>query len=148
MFKPCLMLAMLMSYLCSGAVAGPAERMRNPGEAHPILGQWQWTRSENACTEVFDYRIDGTVSVVSGDEHTDNTYTIARLPDAQGFYAMHLQILKDHGGKDCADTLSDDTGKENQAYLLFQPGNGMYLSCKEPNLSACYGPLKRIAAPK
>ena len=146
MLKTCI--GMLIGCLCSAGSAAPTQRMRNPGEAHPILGQWQWTRSENSCTEVFDYRIDGTVSVVSGDEHTDNTYVIARLPDTEGFYAMTLKITKDHGGKDCADTTTDDTGHESRAYLLFEPGNGRYLSCREPNLSACYGPLQRIAEPK
>lgn len=145
MFKTCIVL--LLCCLGTAAEAAPTLRMRNAGEAHPVLGQWQWTRSENSCTEMFDYKIDGTVTVVSGDEHTDNTYSIARLPDAQGFYAMTLRITKDHGGKDCADTVTDDTGHESQAYLLFEPGNGRYLSCREPNLSACYGPLKRVAPP-
>ena len=146
MLKNCTLLLTLI--LCTSVTAGPPQRLRNDGEAHPILGKWQWTRTENACTEVFDYAIDGTVTVVSGAEHTDNTYTIARLPDEQGFYAMTMRIVKDHGGKDCADTLTDDTGHVTKSYLLFEPGNGMYLSCQEPNLSACYGPLKRVAPPK
>ncbi len=146
MIKTCTVL--LMFSLCNGAVAAGTQRLRNVGEAHPILGKWQWTRSENACTEVFDYAIDGTVTVVSGAEHTDNTYTITRLPDAQGFYAMKMRIVKDHGGMDCADTLTNDTGHVSQSYLLFEPGNAKYLSCKEPNLSACYGPLQRVTAPK
>lgn len=146
MFKTCIVLA-----LCCGiasASAAPTLRLRNPGEAHPILGQWQWTRPENACTEVFDYRIDGTLAVVSGEERTDNTYAITRLPDGQGFYAMTLRINKDHGGRDCADTVANDTGHESRAFLLFEPGNGRYLSCREPNLSACYGPFNRVAEPK
>lgn len=147
MFKTCTIVLMLS--LCASADAAPSTvRLRNPGEAHPILGKWQWTRSENGCTEVFDYAIDGTVKVVSGAEHTDNTFSISRLPDEQGFYAMTMRITKDHGGKDCADTSTDDTGHVSRSYLLFEPGYGMYLSCMEPNLSACYGPLKRIAAPE
>lgn len=145
MVKTCTIL--LIFSLCSGADAATLQRMRNPGEAHPILGKWQWTRPENACTEVFDYAIDGTVTVVSGDEHTDNTFAISRLSDGQGFYAMTMRIVKDHGGRDCADTTTDDTGHVSQSYLLFEPGNRKYLSCREPNLSACYGPLQRVAPP-
>src|SRR5688572_21406985 len=44
---------------------------------HPLIGKWQWTREQNNCTEMYEFRADGTVPVVSGTERTDNTYTVA-----------------------------------------------------------------------
>jgi hypothetical protein len=113
-------------------------------ESSDIVGKWTWTRAENACTEVYDYRPDGTLYVASGTEKTDNTYSIVSSPDENGFFRMVLKITKDYGGKDCADSDEDNTGQESTVYVLFHSSRSIHAVCRDPNLEACYGPLHRI----
>lgn len=124
--------------------AGPIVAERAAGEAHPIVGTWKWTRSFNACTEVYEFRPDGTLSVLSGSKHTDNTFTISREPDGAGFFEMQLKIVKDHGGVDCGQTHTDDTGKAYTSHILFEPSRRMYISCSESRLEVCFGPLIKV----
>lgn len=125
--------------------AGPviAQTADAPGGAHPLVGKFQWTRSANRCTEVYEFRPDGTAHVTSGAERSDNTYTVSKEPDARGFYTLKMKITKDYGGKDCGDLEQDETGQEHTTYVLFEPSREMYVACQEPNLQACFGPLKR-----
>jgi hypothetical protein len=113
-------------------------------EAHPFIGKWQWTRAENNCTEVYEFRADGAGFVQSGDERSDVTFNISDKPDGQGFYALKLKTVVDYGGKDCTDSESNDTGQESTTYIIFDPARQQHLSCAQPNLSACFGPLNRI----
>jgi hypothetical protein len=114
------------------------------GEASEIVGKWTWTRADNACTEVYDYRPDGTLQVQSGAEKTDNTYSIASTPDENGFFRMVLKIVKDYGGKDCADSEEDSTGQEQAVYVLFHSSRELHAVCRDPSLEVCYGPLHRM----
>lgn len=126
--------------LCTTVLA----QKRLPPPNHPVLGAWQWTDSRNHCTEVYDFRADGTVPVVSGDERTDNAYTISDTPDANGFFTLTLFTVKDHGGKDCGDDETDNTSMENVVYLLFEPKLTEFIICSEPRVEACFGPLRRV----
>lgn len=114
-----------------------------PEPNHPIIGKWQWTRAVNHCTEIYDFRPDGTVPVVSGAERTDSTYVVAAYPDMNGFYEKKMTIVKDYGGKDCADDESESSG-ESTSYIFFNPEQTKYFSCMEPKLEKCFGPLKKI----
>ncbi len=114
-----------------------------PPTGHPIIGKWQWARSENECTEVYDFRADGTAPVVSGTEKTDNQYKVAETPDINGFYQHTMTVVKDYGGKDCADDESESSG-ESTNYIIFDPKKQMYLSCLEPKMERCFGPLTRV----
>ncbi len=113
-------------------------------ESSGIVGKWTWTRAENNCTEAYDYRPDGTLFVESGAEKTDNTYAIASSPDQNGFFKRALKIVKDYGGKDCADSDEDSSGQDTAIYILFQTSRPMHAVCRNANLDACYGPLHRL----
>lgn len=141
--RPFIPLTLLLA-ASSLAVAAPEADYRALGEAHPLVGKWRWIRAANSCTEVYDYRIDGTLYVTSGDEKTDNSFSIVRTPDANGFYETQFKIVKDYGGKDCAESETDDSGAAFTAYVVFDPTGSMYLSCQKPNVDACFGPLRRI----
>jgi hypothetical protein len=111
---------------------------------HPLVGKWGWTRSVNNCTELYDFRLDGTVPVVSGTERTDNEYSVSPLPDRQGFYRLTMRITKHFGGRDCSDTgnLPDDKPFTN--YVKFSPDYEQHIVCYEPSPQQCFGPLRRI----
>lgn len=111
---------------------------------HPLVGKWQWTRPVNKCTELYDFRPDGTVPVMSGTEKTDNTYTVTATPDHNGFYRLTMTITKDYGGKDCADDETDGTAEESTNYVLFDPSKTMHIVCVEPKVERCFGPLRRV----
>jgi hypothetical protein len=136
-------LAVCAVAVATSASAATIEPVRPP-TGHPLIGKWQWTRSSNKCTEVYDFRPDGTAPVISGDEKTDNLYTISPDPDVNGFYRLSMRITKDHGGTDCADDASDSTGAESTNYLRFSPDGSEYIACLEPRTERCYGPLRRL----
>jgi hypothetical protein len=120
-----------------------AQAVREPGAAHPIVGKWTWTRTQNKCTEEYDFHLDGTLRVQSGAERTDNTYQIATKPDSRGFYRITMKVVKDYGGRDCGDTDDDSTGDEYTNFFQFDPSISMYIACQQPSLDACFGPLRR-----
>lgn len=110
-----------------------------------LIGKWTWTRPTNSCTEVYEYRADGTLFVVSGDEKSDNTYHLAYEPSLKGFYKITSTIVKDRGGKDCADSETDDTGATDTNFIKFHPSGNQYTVCHEESFEKCFGPLRRIA---
>ena len=116
-----------------------------PPSGRPLIGKWQWTRSQNKCTELYDFRADGTAPVTSGTEKTENTYSIANSPDQNGFYRITMKTTKDYGGKDCGDNEGDSTGQESTNFVLFNPSRSMHIVCVEPKEERCFGPLRRVS---
>ena len=113
-------------------------------ERSGIVGKWTWTRAQNDCTEVYDYRADGNLYVQSGAEKTESTYSIAPEADRHGYFAMTLRIVNDFGGKDCADSAEDSAGQENTVQIKFDAAGGSHVVCRDPNSDACFGPLRRL----
>ena len=126
------------------ALVATAAAQERPPSGHPLVGTWQWTHKESNCTEVYEFRADGTAQIESRAERTDNTFTVAAEPDANGFYRVVLRTTKDHGGKDCVNDAADNTGLESINYNVFTPDRKQMLTCYEPTRSACFGPLRRI----
>ena len=139
-----LRVSIAFAFLVSALVTAAAEAASPKAAPHPIVGKWEWTRPENACKEVYDFRSDGTAHIVSGAEVTDNTYTITRTPDESRFYRLKLKVTKDHGGKDCGDRDEDNTGEENTIYIYINPERTMHVICIAAAFDTCYGPLKRV----
>ena len=135
--------ATLIPLLLTGSALAATGSQTRPPLGHPILGKWTWTRSANNCTEVYEYLPNGEAPAVSGEERTDNTFTITPAPDPNGFYRMTIKTTKDYGGKDCGNSTADNTGEESVNYIFFKPDHSQYLACSEPNLDKCFGPLVR-----
>ncbi len=134
-----LVLAATASVLCTTIAA-----QERPPSGHPLVGTWQWTHKQSNCTEVYEFRADGTAFTQSLAERTDNTFTVSAAPDANGFYRVVIRTTKDHGGKDCVNDDANNTGLESTTYNLFTPDRNQMLTCYEPTQSACFGPLRRI----
>lgn len=137
-------LALLALASAASALVATAAAQERPPSGHPLVGTWQWTHKESNCTEVYEFRADGTAFIESRDERTDNTFTVAAEPDANGFYRVVLRTTKDHGGQDCVNDAANNTGLESINYNLFTPDRTQMLICYEPTRSACFGPLRRI----
>jgi hypothetical protein len=113
---------------------------------HPLFGKWTWTRKENNCTEVYDYRPDHTSRITSGDEVSESRFTITDKPDINGFYRMVDEVTKDNGRAGCDGTPGGSPIGDKATTFVYirQPGDEMVM-CEAPSFSSCFGPLKRIA---
>jgi hypothetical protein len=112
-------------------------------KAPPLAGTWEWRVKDPPCTEVYTFRRDGTVHVVSADEKTDNTFELADRAEPAGRFRFTMTTTADSGGRDCAATTDDSTGKSATLYLLFNPAGDAFVMCTEPAGMACLGPLRR-----
>jgi hypothetical protein len=119
---------------------GDANRVGNK----TIVGTWTWTRKINNCNEVWRFYEDGKFAVISGREVILGEYSISEKPNESSRYALHTTNLIDHGGKDCADSNEDDTGKSSINYILFDKTGNIYLPMYHPTNDVGFGPLIRI----
>jgi hypothetical protein len=111
--------------------------------AHPLIGKWQWTRKRSQCTEVYDFRPDGTAPILSGAERTDNVYTVSASPNESGLFRLTLRTTEHHGGRDCGDTEGEPNFSEVTLYVFFEASDKIAI-CYEPSTKRCYGPLRRV----
>ena len=121
----------------------PATAQGTVASDHPLVGKWQWTRKRSQCTEVYEFRPDGTAPILSGAERTDNIYTVSAAPNEAGLYRVTLRTTKHHGGRDCSDAGGDPNFSEITLYVYFETSERMAI-CYEPSAKRCYGPLRRV----
>jgi hypothetical protein len=132
--------------IVTGAVFATVAAFDAIAQGHPIEGKWTWTRPDTNCTEVYEYRPDGSFNVVSGAEVASGKYEISRAPDVKGFFTLTGHDLKTNGGRDCSDSgvQAGDYDKPYTVYLLFHAAQPIHLVCQEPSLERCFGPLRRV----
>lgn len=116
----------------------------NAEAVNPLLGNWGWVTSDNSCIETYLFDEDHLVQITSGDEISDAEYHLSDQLTERGFYTLTLKILKDKGGKDCADNLEDNTGQTYHKYVMFHPSGEQYVSCDKETIEECAGPLRKI----
>lgn len=136
----------LLSALCAAVAAhaapAPSEEASDP--TRQIVGTWKWTLPGTQCSETYDYRPDGTLQVVSGDEKSDNTYKASVAEGKSGFLKIDATIVKDYGGQDCTESQEDNTGGTHVVYILFDPTGNQHVMCQAQQLNSCVGPLERV----
>jgi len=71
----------------------------------PIVGIWV-LKLPNACTETYNYRSDGVLSVSSGEELAESSYTLDPTPGPKGFYRLVDKVLRTNGKPDCSGELT------------------------------------------
>jgi hypothetical protein len=137
---------LLLLSLIAAAASGAAAPDTEPGSGNYLLfGKWTWTRTVNNCTEIYEYRPDDTMHVVSGAERSDNTYRLSPKPSGTGFYRFTATTVKDYGGKDCGDSSDDGTGSTYSAFIMFNPSGDGHIVCQQENFDNCFGPLRRLS---
>jgi hypothetical protein len=134
MFNKSLILAVLLSSTVAIADNLPV---------NPLEGTWEWVNIKNGCNETYIFAADGSSHITSGTEVSDASYILSEKPSVKGFYKVTLKILKDKGGKDCSEDVSDSTGQEYTNYLAFHPAGNQYVVCEKESIDSCIGPLKR-----
>lgn len=111
---------------------------------NPLVGTWEWTNIKNSCTEIYIFAVDGTSHITSGTETSTASYVLSEKPSEKGFYKVTLKIVKDHGGQDCSEEVTDNTGQEYSNFLAFHPSGNQYVVCEKETTDSCIGPLKKI----
>lgn len=139
-----LLKAVITALITSSMIAPAAADI---GEASPsrLYGKWSWTYSKNNCTEVYDFRIDNTMQVTSGDEIAESRFTISDKPDANGFYKITDTVTKSNGRTGCdGHPGGTPIGDVAAGYIFFHSIKAEMIMCFEPNFHTCFGPLKRV----
>lgn len=127
------------------AAVGTSPTAPTAGEAaRALVGTWRWSREGDQCTETYEYRADGTGSITSRDERSLHRYRLSAQPSMGGFYTLTSEVLRDYGGKDCAELDEDDTGRTYTLYLLMSTDRDAHLLCYEQSQQRCFGPLRRV----
>jgi hypothetical protein len=138
---PCLNLAFstLVLSMAGVAVAAPPRPL---AANHPLLGQWKVTLPGNGCTETYDVRPDGTSTVTSGEEVTENAIDVADRPDAHGAYRWVDKVVKSNGKKDCGDSITP-VGDMATIYVRFDATGDRMALCQDAATKECIGPYLR-----
>lgn len=135
--------ALVTLLICSAATVANASVATSP--THRLYGKWAWTYSKNNCTEVYNYRVDNTAVVTSGEEQAESRFSITEKPDPMGFYRMTDVVTKSNGRTGCdGEPSGTPVGHEVTIYILFHPRKNEMLICQQPLLDTCFGPLQRI----
>ncbi|HOY71309.1 MAG TPA: hypothetical protein PL131_11795 [Methylotenera sp.] len=112
-------------------------------EKNPLQGIWEWVNIKNSCMETYIFDAANTGHITSGEETSNTSYTITKTPSAQGYYEVNLKIEKDNGGKDCGESVEDNTGETYKKFVMFHPSGNQYVSCDKEDTSSCVGPFQR-----
>jgi len=141
--------AFIVILLLSGAGLLGAATGSKPSEAQSakpgsILGKWQWTIEKTQCTETYEYRADGSLSVTSGEEVAEVTYDISPQPDSNGFFLLNGTPGTSNGEQDCTDRPAGVQQPAFSVYVVFHPTEPLMLICESPNVERCLGPLRRV----
>lgn len=121
--------------LSPGTAAIPAQ--------HPLTGNWAWTLPGKPCSETLKYRADGTRTSTSGEEITQSRYEISPMPSLLGFYRLVETITESNSKRDCSGDLHEASGEPVIRFIQFNPKRDQFIVCREEELKACFGPLKR-----
>ncbi|PPC88555.1 MAG: hypothetical protein CTY37_00695 [Methylotenera sp.] len=132
----------LFKYLIGGLVLISSQAMS--ADKNPLQGSWEWVNIKNSCVETYIFGTGNTAHITSGEEISDAEYHISDKLTEKGFYKVTLKILKDKGGKDCGESLENNTGDVYNKFVMFHPSGNQYVSCDKETIEECVGPLKRI----
>jgi hypothetical protein len=110
----------------------------------PIVGAWQFALP-SFCSEVHEYRADGTETVTSGEQVAQGVYEISTAPSPKGFYRLDERIGSDNGKTACSRGLR--VGEVSTNFVLVHASGTMIILCQDESLDACVGPLTRIRDP-
>lgn len=124
--------------------SGAASSADSSSAVHPLVGRWAWVLPGKSCGESLAYRADGTRSASSGQEQTQSRYEISAMPSLLGFYRLSETVTQSNDKPDCAGDLHPSTGEPVTRFVQFSPKHDQFIVCKEEELKACYGPLKRM----
>lgn len=138
-------LARALTLVAAGIMAVPTKPVYAQGEASlatALVGTWAWTLPDGSCTESQSYRADGTGSVTSGDERSEQTWRVEAV-EGSPLARMIITTTRDDRGKDCIGQDIDDTGRTVTLYYRIDGGGGRLVFCFDLQQDQCFGPFFR-----
>lgn len=128
--------------LCVATALGAEPAFAEP-DGFSLVGTWRWQRKDTRCGETYEFRADGSATVLSGDELTANRYEFdpVRLPN--GRHRLVISVLQDLGGRDCADNSRDSTGDVYRNSVVVLDTDIILICLGEDEMFKCFGPLRR-----
>ena len=139
-----LLLCSLTSAQAQSVPPSAASRADSSAAAPPLVGRWAWSLPGKSCSESLTYRADGTRSSTSSQEQTQSRYDISALPSLLGFYRLTETVTQSNDKPDCAGDLHPAGGEPVTRFVQFSPKYDQFIVCKQEELKACYGPLRRM----
>lgn len=136
-------LAALLCSVATAQAAGPSSTAPIAPSQHPIVGNWTWTLPGKSCTESLQYSNDGSRTGRSGEEVTQSRYEISPVPSLLGFYRLVETVTASNNKRDCSGDLHEASSEPVTRFIQFSPKRDQLIVCKEEELKACFGPLKR-----
>lgn len=133
----------LLFNFASLQAAGPSSTIPAAPAQHPLVGSWAWALPGKQCTETLQYRANGTRQGKSGEEVTQSSYEVSPVPSLLGFYRLVETVTEANGKRDCSGDLHEASSEPVTRFIQFSPKRDQLIVCKEEELKACFGPLKR-----
>lgn len=84
----------------------------------PIVGVWELAleKKVGGCTEMYNFKADNKLSVVSGEEWTYGTYQLIYKKD-MALPVLMLKTTFDDNNMDCSGNQKDQSGESFAAYF-------------------------------
>jgi len=93
----------------------------NAPSANTIVGAWEHTLSKNPqCKEIYIFRPDGTLTVLSGNRRFEDRYEINAQADERGRFKLTGITQVNTDGIDCAGRSRSYVGKPYTVYIQFE----------------------------
>ncbi len=115
-----------------------------PDAANPIIGKWKFALA-SICSEIHQFRADGTETVTSGEQVAQGLYEISPRPSRKGYYKLDERMASDNGKAACSGGLRP--GQEATSFVLLHRSGTMIILCQDESFDSCVGPLTRITDP-
>ena len=141
-----------LSFACAAALAaGACAAASAPAPAsaplrpdHPLIGAWQFTIPNGACSET--YRIDrgGTTLVTSADEVAETRFTLSDQPSAKGYYKWVDTLVKDNGKKDCGGQVTKPGKTTTNFIKMINEAGTAFVMCGAEDGKQCIGPFVKL----
>ncbi len=137
--------ALVLAFACAAAAITVAANAADApaSSLHPLAGTWTGSPFNSKCVENFQYRINNTLLVTSGESISEWNYTVTPQADALGFYTVVETSMRNNGKKDCSGDTVDAWGMVATRHMQFSPARDRMIVCREASLAACFGPLRR-----
>lgn len=109
---------------------------------------FQWSLAVHApqtaqCSEDWSFGADGITTIVSGQEHVTERYSVQAVPGEATMLALTQTRLTTNGEPDCQGVANPATGQTTTTYLV-PLNSGGFFTCSSTDTMSCYG----VASPR
>jgi hypothetical protein len=115
----------------------------NASSVSTIVGAWEHTLTKTRCKEIYIFRADGTLTVLSGNRRFEDHYEIDPQPDKHGLFKLTGVTQLNTDGIDCTGRSKNYVGKPYTVYIRFE-NHDKYRIYYSPGDVKEFGLLRRV----